>query len=106
MFMKKSILTLVLLTISICVYSQQDLKEKYKDYKACTDCADQWNTYNASLGNSITLFKTSSSPRSNQVGREAKRQFGTVVTTVVGIFISAIAISVYAKANKAAYGVQ
>ena len=104
--MKKSILTLVLLVISICTYSQQDVKDKYKDYTACTDCADQWNKYNASLGNSINLFKTSSSSRSNQIGREAKRQVGTVVTTVVGIFISAIALSVYAKANKAAYGVQ
>lgn len=105
--MKKSISILLFLIVSFCGYSQQDLKEKYKDYTPCIDCAEQWNKFNASTGNSINLFKTSSSPKqTNPVSREAKQQVGIIVKTVAGIFVSAIAISIYTKANKVAYGAQ
>jgi len=91
--MKKLILIIILLSISSLAVAQQSNKEKYKDYKACTECFDKWGKSSGYDGVSKPFFNK---------GNEAKSQGKRIVTTVVGIFVAAISIVIYAKANKTA----
>lgn len=78
--MKKLIILFSLLLISSLSLAQ-DSKEKYKDYKACSECFDKWEKSSGYEGVSKPNIK-----KDNQVTREAKRTFGTII----GVFVSAI----------------
>ena len=85
----------MLFGLSSLACAQQNNKEKYKDYRACSDCFDKWNNSSANNGTQpINLFRGTS--------REAKSQTAKVIKVIGGIFIAAITLSIYAKANKTA----
>jgi hypothetical protein len=92
----KLFLIIILFGLSSLACAQQNNKEKYKDYRACSECFDKWsNSYANSNGTQpINLFKGA--------GIEAKSQTSKVIRVIGGIFITAITLSIYAKANRTA----
>lgn len=76
--------------------AQQTNKEKYKDYKSCTECFDKF-------GKSSGYDSSNSQPLFNK--SNATNQGKRIVSVIGGIFVSAISLVIYSKANQAANAV-
>ena len=95
--MKKQILIIALVSLSFACYGQY--KDKYKDYKPCTECFDKWKQSKTGLENyGLTL--------PNQKNSYARQQGRRVVAVVVGIFVTAITYSIYNRVNTAANAIR
>lgn len=90
--MKKLFLIIVLLSLSSISFSQEN-KEKYKDYKPCTECFDKWEK-SGPVKDYNNLYPKQSE---NRGGQQVRR----VVGGVVAIVVSAITLVIYSKTNKA-----
>lgn len=104
--MKKLILTLTLVSLSLLSFAQQDNKEKYKDYRACTECFDQWSSASGYDGSNSTFRTNSNNSQAHPVSSQATQELKKIIATVVGVFVTAISFLIYAKTQKAANGIQ
>jgi len=94
--MKKLIILFSLLFIT-SVSLAQDNKEKYKDYKPCTECFDKWQKSDTKTG--LESYGISSSSRKdNYAKQQLRRTFGWIG----GIFAAAITIAIINKTTNLA----
>lgn len=107
--MKKSILIISMLIIVSMSFSQEDNKEKYKDYKACTECFDKWDksSYRSDYNNNSSnpMSGTNKAPRNRETGilaQELRRN----IAMVFGVFLTTVSAVIYIKSTKAAGAIQ
>ena len=104
--MKKPILILILVSLSLFSFAQQDNKEKYKDYRACTECFYQWSSASGYNGSNSTFRTNNNSSQVHPIAGQATQETKRIITTVVGVFVTAISFLIYAKTQKAANGIK
>jgi hypothetical protein len=97
--MKKLFLIIILVSLTSVAVAQTN-KEKYKDYKSCTECFDKWKKSNTGLEN---YGIPSPVKTKNSFARQQLRGF---VAIVGGIFVTAITYSIYNKVNQTANGIR
>ena len=103
--MKKTILTSIMICIISLSFAQQDNKEKYKDYTACTECLEKWTNSNGNTNTGSGILNRTNNgnhPVASQMSQEVKRN----VSMVVGIFVAAVAAVIYVKTTQVATGIQ
>ena len=104
--MKKLILILTLVSLSLFSFAQQDNKDKYKDYRACTECFDQWSSASGYDGSTSSFRSNNNSSQAHPIAGQATQETKKIIATVVGVFVTAISFLIYAKTQKAANGIQ
>jgi len=89
--MKKILLTLLLITLSLSVFSQDkpSSTDKFKDYKACADCMEQWQNSNTGSPTSPRTQSQSNGldQNGNVVKTESKRLFARILSITSGVIL-------------------
>lgn len=94
--MKKLIILFSLFLIA-SVSLAQDSKEKYKDYKPCTECFDKWKKSDTKTG--LESYGISApSRRDNYAKQQLRRTFGWIG----GIFVAAFTLAIINKSTNIA----
>ncbi len=93
--MKKLILILTLIVLSLKVLGQDIKTDEYKDYKPCTQCLDKWKHSNSS-----DYAPTGSPQRSNDSFGGAVKNQGKKIGQFFAVLIGGIAtVIIYKKVD-------
>lgn len=99
----KKILTILLLLLSSLAFGQTPSvdTEKYKNYKACADCFEDWKTSNGNeVGSPARTTMADGSSRNNivtPVKQEGKRVLGQTIAILTGAIATGILVAISSK---------
>lgn len=100
----KTLLTILLLFFSAIALGQTSTgvdTEKYKNYKACTDCFEDWKTSNGNeVGSPARTTMTDGSSRNSivtPVKQEGKRVLGQTIAILTGAIATGILVAISSK---------
>lgn len=94
--MKRILLIVALVGLTSLSLAQDKEKaiEKYKDYKPCIECFDDWKNSNTNSSQSNILMQNKLAQQSTSYGKRQLNGFGRIV---IGIVVGAITLAIVSK---------